>query len=80
MSNIYKGRIKFYKKNSGFGFLEYWDGKEKKSVFTHASQFMNGVKHLKVGQKVRFTIGENEHGPIAQNVEVLKNAKTESDT
>lgn len=80
MSNFHKGKLKFFKRTAGFGFLEYYIGSEKKSIYTHVSQFKDGIKSVKTGRTYRFTIGQNEHGAIAQNVEVLKNAKTESDT
>ncbi len=80
MSNIHKGKLKFFKRTAGFGFLEYYIGSEKKSIYTHVSQFKDGIKSVKTGRTYRFTIGQNERGAIAQNVEVLKNAKNESDT
>ena len=80
MSNFHKGKLKFFKRTAGFGFLEYYIGSEKKSIYTHVSQFKGGIKSVKAGRTYRLTIGQNERGPIAENVEVLKNAKTESNT
>ncbi len=79
MSNIYKGKLKFYKRSAGFGYIEYFDGGEKKSIYTHVSQFKGGVQSVRTGRIYKFTVGQNERGAIAQNVEVIEYAKTESD-
>lgn len=80
MSNVHKGRIKFYKPMAGFGYITYWIGNERKTIYTHASQFINGTRDIIIGQKVRFTIGMNERGEIAQNVEVIEDAKVKTNT
>ena len=79
MSNFYKGKLKFYKRTAGFGFLEYYIGSEKKSIYTHVSQFVGGVQSIKEGQLYKFKIGQNERGEIATEVEVLY-AKTKTNT
>lgn len=79
MSNIYKGKLKFYKRAKGFGYIEYFDGNEKRSIYTHVSQFVNGVRSINVGQHYKFKIGENDRGKIATDVEVL-NAKAKTNT
>ena len=75
----YKGKLKFYKRTAGFGFLEYYIGSEKKSIYTHVSQFVGGVQSIKEGQLYKFKIGQNERGEIATEVDVLY-AKTKTNT
>lgn len=77
MSNMCKGRVLFWNKGIGYGRIVP-EGTEQK-IYVHHSGLI-GRKDLAKGQLVSFEIGENEQGLIAKNVEVLKNAKTESNT
>lgn len=70
MSNLIRGRTKFYNDAGGYGFIQYFEGDNLREVYTHHSK-LKGCKKLKVGQYVRFTLGQNEHGLIAENVEPI---------
>lgn len=79
MSNVHKGKLKFFRRNGGYGYIEYRDGNKQKEIYTHVSQFVGGIKSVKPGKIYKFIIGQNERGEIAQNVEVMFNAKTTDD-
>lgn len=69
MSNFYKGIVKFWNRYKGFGFIGYTDGDEEKEIYTHYSR--TKTKHLKKGQLVKFKIGMNDKGMIAEDVDLL---------
>lgn len=70
MSNLLRGKVKFFHNGAGYGFIQYFENDDLREIYTHHSK-LKGCKKLKVGQYVRFTIGKNEHGPIAENVEPI---------
>ena len=76
MSNYKEGFCTYWDFNRGFGFITFDD--EDRKIYVHHSSLI-GCRRLKKYQYVKFTIGENKHGEIAENVEVLY-AKTKTNT
>ena len=64
MSKVEKGRLKWFKQDKGFGFIEVDDGKD---IFVHISQLED---HIEPGDPVTFQLKESKKGPVA--VEVKK--------
>ena len=63
------GHVKWFNESKGFGFLEQENGKD---VFVHYSAISGaGLKTLKEGQKVQFTVEDGDKGLQAVNVELL---------
>ncbi|ATG75182.1 cold-shock protein [Zobellella denitrificans] len=66
MSNIVKGKVKFFNESKGFGFIEQEQGPD---VFVHFSAIQTqGFKTLSEGQAVQFTVAQGQKGPQAENV------------
>lgn len=63
------GCVSFWN-TKGFGFIDYSDNGEIKSIYTHYTQLI-GTDKLKKHSIVRFEIGTNDRGAIAREVEVL---------
>ncbi len=60
------GRVKWFSKEKGYGFIERDDGDD---VFVHYSAINEeGFKTLAEGQEVEFEIVEGSRGPQASNV------------
>lgn len=60
------GRVKWFSKEKGYGFIEREDGGD---VFVHYSAISEeGFKTLAEGQEVQFDIVEGSRGPQAANV------------
>ncbi|HHT46964.1 MAG TPA: cold shock domain-containing protein [Firmicutes bacterium] len=60
------GRVKWFNKEKGYGFIEREDGDD---VFVHYSAIQeDGFKSLTEGQEVEFEIVEGSRGPQAANV------------
>ncbi|ART80870.1 MULTISPECIES: cold-shock protein [Oceanisphaera] len=69
MSNIVKGKVKFFNESKGFGFIEQESGPD---VFVHFSAIQSqGFKTLAEGQAVEFTVAQGQKGPQAENVVAL---------
>jgi CspA family cold shock protein len=63
---IMLGRVKWFNKEKGYGFIEREDGDD---VFVHYSAIQeDGFKSLNEGQEVEFEIVEGSRGPQAANV------------
>ena len=61
------GKVKWFNKMKGFGFIERDDG--EKDVFVHASAVKSdGLNSLEEGQKVSFEIEDSPKGPNAVNL------------
>lgn len=57
-----QGKIKWFRTDKGFGFIEISDGKD---IFVHASQVQ---EELNEGDAVEFVIKEGKKGPVATEV------------
>ncbi len=63
------GTVKWFNSTKGFGFLQVEGNKD---VFVHYSSIQGeGYRSLEEGQKVEFTMGEGEKGPVAQEVVLI---------
>ncbi len=63
---LYRGQVKWFNAEKGFGFIEREDGDD---VFVHFSAIQEeGFKTLDDGQEVEFEIVEGDRGPQAANV------------
>ena len=71
------GQVVWFNAKKGFGFLTCdQDGKE---YFVHYSNVrMEGFKELVSGQLVSYTVGQNNRGPQAVEVDILGEPKTDS--
>ncbi len=62
----YRGQVKWFNNNKGFGFLGRDDGPD---VFVHYSSIQgDGYKSLKEGDEVEFDIVQGPQGPQADKV------------
>jgi cold shock protein len=63
------GRVKWYERDKGFGFLTRDDGGD---VFVHKAALPTGVDDLKAGQRVEFGVVESRKGTQALAVKLLE--------
>jgi CspA family cold shock protein len=64
-----QGKVKWFNRTKGFGFIEREDGDD---VFVHFSAIQQeGFKALNEGDEVEFEVVEGEKGPQAANVKKL---------
>jgi CspA family cold shock protein len=63
------GRVKWYERDKGFGFLTSDDGGD---VFVHKAALPAGVDDLKAGQRVEFGVVESRKGTQALAVKLLE--------
>lgn len=63
------GRVKWYEKDKGFGFLTSDDGGD---VFVHKAALPSGVDDLRAGQKVEFGVVESRKGTQALAVKLVE--------
>ena len=62
-----KGKVKWFNKTKGYGFIEPEEG--DKDVFVHISAFKNsGMEDLEEGQELEFEIVENNGKTSAENL------------
>lgn len=62
------GKVKWFKADKGYGFIQGDDGKD---VFVHFTGIaMKGFKTLEDGQEVSYEVKDGDKGPIAFNVTV----------
>lgn len=62
-----KGKVKWFNKNKGFGFITADDGVD---VFLHYSAIQGeGYKEVKEGEVVEFDVEEGDKGKKAVNVQ-----------
>lgn len=63
---MYKGTVKWFNAEKGFGFIT---DENQQDIFVHFSGIVSdGFKTLSDGQKVTFEISEGARGPQAVNV------------
>ena len=62
MTKEEKGRLKWFKHEKGFGFIEVDNGKD---IFVHISQLED---HIEPGDAVAFKIKDSKKGPVAVDV------------
>lgn len=64
-----EGEVKWFNPNKGYGFILY-DGDQE--IFVHFRAVQDGDRRtLRQGQKVRFSIRQNERGDQADDVQIL---------
>ncbi|GAB4533435.1 MAG: hypothetical protein Kow0063_15410 [Anaerolineae bacterium] len=64
------GTVKWFNDQKGYGFIAQDDGPD---VFVHFSDIVgSGHRTLREGQRVTFTVVQDEKGPKAQNVRLLQ--------
>jgi cold shock protein len=63
------GRVKWYEKEKGFGFLTSDDGGD---VFVHKAALPSGVEDLKAGQRVEFGIVDSRKGSQALSLKLIE--------
>ena len=62
-----KGKVKWFNKTKGYGFIEPEEG--EKDVFVHISAVKNsGMEDLEEGQELEFEIVENNGKTSAENL------------
>ena len=62
-----KGKVKWYNRIKGFGFIESEKGED---IFVHRTGLMNSYMELQEGQDVVFETKEGEKGLSAINVKL----------
>lgn len=66
MPQTYKGKVKWFNNEKGYGFITYRDGDKDKEIFAHYSQIMStGYKTLVEGEDVEFEILVTSRGSQA---------------
>lgn len=68
-SAVPTGRVKWYEKEKGFGFLTSDDGGD---VFVHKAALPTGVDELRSGQRVEFGIVDSRKGAQALSLKLLE--------
>jgi CspA family cold shock protein len=67
------GKVKFYDKDKGFGFVTKDDGGD---VFLPKAALPTGVSELKAGSRIEFGVAASRRGEQALSVRVLEPAPT----
>lgn len=63
------GRVKWYEKDKGFGFVTSDDGGD---VFVHKAALPSGVDDLKAGQRVEFGVADGRKGAQALQLKLIE--------
>ena len=67
MSDVIKGKVKWFNPSKGFGFIEREDG--AKDAFVHITAVKAaGIKTLQENDKLEFTLEDGPKGPSAVNL------------
>lgn len=64
-----KGKVKWYNKVKGFGFIESESGED---LFVHRTSIADTMGILQPDQEVVFDTKQDEKGPVAINVKPVK--------
>ena len=65
------GTVKWFDSSKGFGFITRDNGED---LFVHFTAIQgSGYRTLEEGQKVEYSVGPGQKGPVAQEVKVRKN-------
>lgn len=67
MDDINTGKVKWFNRTKGFGFIEC----RGKDYFVHSSRIINSIKTLSKGAFVTFKIVDDKKGPMAEEVELM---------
>lgn len=65
------GKVKWYEKSKGFGFITTEDGKE---IYVNATALPEGVHDLRPGMRLEFGLAEGRRGPQALSLRILDEA------
>ncbi|WP_404289292.1 cold-shock protein [Glutamicibacter arilaitensis] len=65
------GKVKWYEKAKGFGFITTEDGKE---IYVNAAALPEGVHDLRPGTRLEFGVAEGRRGPQALSLRILEEA------
>ncbi len=66
-----RGTVKWFNSKKGFGFIERED--KEKDAFVHASAVKAaGMRYLKEGDKLEFTLEDGPKGPSAVNLKKIE--------
>ncbi len=68
-SAVPTGRVKWYEKDKGFGFLTSDDGGD---VFVHKAALPAGVEELRAGQRVEFGVVDSRKGAQALSLKLIE--------
>ena len=65
-----KGTVKWFSEKKGFGFIQRED--KEQDCFVHVSAVKaSGMRYLKEGEKIEFTLESGPKGPSATNLKKL---------
>ena len=69
---MYKGKVKMFDVEKGFGFITLDSALESEDIFVHFSSLNAiGQRTLLVGQELYFEIADGVRGPQAVNLELI---------
>ena len=70
MTEVLKGKVKWFNGKKGYGFIEREDG--QKDVFVHASAVRDaGLRFLNESDELEFSIEDGPKGPSAVSLKKL---------